>query len=66
VATPLLLTRRLPTTATEPRTLPDHHYDPHRCLNIDSTGTPLVLAADADLVADYTSTQEPSGLKADD
>ncbi|MFI6983022.1 hypothetical protein ACIBSV_31055 [Embleya sp. NPDC050154] len=66
MAMPLLLTRRLATPAGRPRLLPDHHYDPDLCANVVADGTLLVHAADANLVADYTSTQEPSGLKADD
>ncbi|WP_331768138.1 hypothetical protein [Embleya sp. NBC_00896] len=63
---PLLLTRRLAAPADGPLPLPAHHYDPDQCANVLPDGTLLVHAADADLVADYTSTQEPSGLKADD
>ncbi|MEU0941115.1 hypothetical protein [Embleya sp. NPDC005971] len=66
VVVPLLLTRRLAPSAGSPPTLPDHHYDPDLCANVVADGTLLVHAADADRVADYTSTQEPSGLKADD
>ncbi|MFE3202533.1 hypothetical protein [Embleya sp. NPDC059237] len=63
---PLLLTRRVLASAGRPPRLPDHHYDPDLCANVVADGTLLVHATDAKLVADYTSTQEPSGLKADD
>ncbi|GCD93105.1 hypothetical protein [Embleya hyalina] len=66
MAVPLLLTRRLTTPIGRPRRLPDHHYDPALCANVVADGTLLVHAADPNLVADYTSTQEPSGLKTDD
>ncbi|MET7301204.1 hypothetical protein [Embleya sp. NPDC005575] len=66
MAIPLLLTRRLAAPAGGPLLLPDHHYDPDLCANVVADGTLLVHAANANLVADYTSTQEPSGLKADD
>ncbi|MGW1992033.1 hypothetical protein [Embleya sp. NPDC001921] len=66
MAIPLLLTRRLAAPTGGPPPLPDHHYDPDLCANVVADGTLLVRTADPDLVADYTSTQEPSGLKADD
>lgn len=63
---PLLLTRRALAPAGRPPRLPDHHYDPDVCANVVANGTLLVHATDANLIAGYTSTQEPSGLKADD
>jgi len=62
---PLLLDRRLGAPG-EVRELPAHHYDSDRCVNVVDDGRALIHAADPGLVADYTRTQEPSGIKTDD
>ncbi|WP_331738171.1 hypothetical protein [Embleya sp. NBC_00896] len=64
---PLILDRTFTTPTTAgPRPLPEHHYDPATCVNVTADGVPLVHAADPALVADYTQTQDQSGLHTDD
>ncbi|MFI1585570.1 hypothetical protein [Embleya sp. NPDC020630] len=64
--TPLILGRRAAVTGGTGRPLPEYRYDPTVCANVVADGTLLVRAVDPALVADYTQTQEPSGLKTDD
>ncbi|MFE3200255.1 hypothetical protein ACWGR4_36335 [Embleya sp. NPDC055664] len=67
MSTPLILGRRaeLPTEQHRSR-LPEHHYDPIACVNVVADGRLLIDAAAPRLIAEYTRTQEPSGLKQDD
>ncbi|GCD99720.1 hypothetical protein [Embleya hyalina] len=62
---PLILGRRVAHTGSV-RPLPEHRYDPILCANVVVDGNLLIRSVDPALVADYTQTQEPSGLKTDD
>ncbi|GCE02187.1 hypothetical protein [Embleya hyalina] len=68
MATPLLLTRRLPIPAPTGRSLPlpEHRYDPLVGANVVADGRLLVEAADPATVANYTSTQDQGGVRRKD
>jgi hypothetical protein len=63
---PLILDRRAKPPARIVRPLPEHRYDPDVGANVTLGGTLLVRAADPRLVADYTGTQDQSGIHKDD
>ncbi|WP_439678246.1 hypothetical protein [Embleya sp. MST-111070] len=63
---PLILDRALTAPTGAVRPLPEHHFDPDLAVNVTADGVLLIHAADPALVADYTGTQEPKGIKTDD
>ncbi|WP_439678198.1 hypothetical protein [Embleya sp. MST-111070] len=58
--------RRAAVTDGAGRPLPEYRYDPLACANVVASGELLVRAVAPALIAEYTQTQEPSGLKTDD